>query len=89
MFSEEELLGRIEELELTIDEIREEHELQLEKITKKLKDEEQTRYSVENKTRILQFRLRKYELIEKKIHRVAMICEKNRFLFVLFRSRVR
>ena len=49
MFSEEELLGRIEELELTIDEIREEHELQLEKITKKLKDEEQTRYSVEKK----------------------------------------
>ncbi|CBY35972.1 unnamed protein product [Oikopleura dioica] len=65
MFSEEELLGRIEELELTIDEIRDEHEIQLEKITKKLKDEEQTR-------------LRKYELIEKKIHRVAMICEKNR-----------
>ena len=49
MFSEEQLLGRIEELELTIDEIREEHELQLEKITKKLKDEEQTRYFLRKK----------------------------------------
>lgn len=44
MFSEEELLGRIEELEMTIDEIRDEHELQLEKITKKLKEEENKRY---------------------------------------------
>jgi len=84
MFSEEELLGRIEELELTIDEIRDEHEIQLEKITKKLKDEEQTRYSTKIKTSILQFRLRKYELIEKKIHRVAIICEKNRLIFILF-----
>lgn len=43
MFSEEELLSRIEELELTIDEIRDEHELQLEKITKQLKEEENIR----------------------------------------------